>query len=322
MPAVRASLGALGSALALSGCAYVARQLTVAYLKVDALTSPKEIAIELDRSFIERYRNRVTIDAPFIVDLATVEPNGAEFDGDMHVVGRSAVIGLPIVMEIANAAHAPAAMDLIHHEAGNGKALRVMGVWRIWPEHAGGEVERQGEPVKPIDRTYPSHVFEIHPVIRIEDQDLSATFRPVKGYRPGSAESTLEIYEKATATLTVGPKTVQLVTQTNLFNDLHFVMEISADPQLAVADGRFVTASALSLKGDLLVRNLRMVFARGTPPELVVRNRRRGDRLHVWGMPRINYAEVARRAARAAVDPSGLSGRLPYEIIVIGVYDE
>ena len=54
MPAVRASLGALGSALALSGCAYVARQLTVAYLKVDALTSPKEIAIELDRPIVHR----------------------------------------------------------------------------------------------------------------------------------------------------------------------------------------------------------------------------------------------------------------------------
>src|SRR5262249_34826783 len=139
-------VGPLGAALAVGACAYVARQASTAYLKFDRLTGPKEVAIELDRSFIERYRDRVTIDAPLVVDRAVAEPNGAEFEGDMHVAGRSRLIGLPIVLEVANAAAERPAMDLIHRVAGTGAAIRVTGVWRIWPEHAGGP-ERQGDSV-------------------------------------------------------------------------------------------------------------------------------------------------------------------------------
>src|SRR5262249_8991304 len=163
-------------------------------------------------------------------------------------------------------------------------------------------------------KTYPAHVFEIHPVITIRNLDVRHTFRPVKGYRPGSAEGTLESWERATATISVGPNTIRVVTETNLFNDVHFVMEIASDRQLVVSDGRFVTADARTLNDDRIVERLRMVFARDTPPEIAIRNRRRGDRLHVWGMPRINYTEIARRAATA---PPGreVTGPLPYEII-------
>jgi hypothetical protein len=315
----RVAFAALGAALLVGGCAYVARQASTASLELNRLTGPKSIAIELDRSFIERYRDRVTIDAPFLVDKAVAEPNGAEFDGDMHVAGRSPLIGLPIVLELANAKSAPQAMDLIHRVAGNGRPIPVTGVWRIWPEHAGDSAV-QRDSVPPLDKTYPAHVFEIHPVISIADLDLRSTFRPVRGYRPGSAEGTLENWERATATISPGPTTIRVVTEPNLFNDVHFVMEITSDRQVVVSDGRFVWAAALTLKGDRVVENLRMVFARGTPPEIAIRSRRRGDRLHVWGLPRINYAEIARRAATARPAPSEVTGPLPYEIIVIGIY--
>ena len=55
-------------------------------------------------------------------------------------------------------------------------------------------------------------------------------------------------------------------------------------------------------------------------PERAVRNLTRGARLLVWGLPRLNFAEMWRRAESSRSDPSLLRGPLPYEIIVVGVY--
>ena len=46
-----------------------------------------------------------------------------------------------------------------------------------------------------------------------------------------------------------------------------------------------------------------------------------GERLHVYGMPRIDLAEVARRVAGSKADPALLTRPLPYEIIIMGVYE-
>jgi hypothetical protein len=97
-------------------------------------------------------------------------------------------------------------------------------------------------------------------------------------------------------------------------------MELADDRQRVVADGRFVIASARDLDGRLLVERLRMVFMKGTAPERAVRLLKRGDRLHVYGIPRLDFAEVSRRVRQSGTNPALLTGTLPYEIIIIGVY--
>ena len=289
-------------------------------MKVAALFAAKEVGIELNRSFIERFKDRVTITANFTVDAVASVPNSKQFDGDLHMAGRAPEIGLTVVLEIANAASHVRATNLIHHAADNGKPLLVAGVWRIWPEHGGGEGEVQEDSVAPAATPFADHFFEIHPATRIQNIDLLDSFTPVGGYRPGSARRTLGIFEKATVRLRVTPKTIGLVAQHGLYNDVHFIMEVAEDTQVVVPDGRFVMASARELTGELVVERLRMVFVKGTPPERAVRGLKRGDRLHVWGLPRVNFAEVARRAAK--MEGTGeVEGSLPYEIIVVGVYD-
>jgi hypothetical protein len=49
----------------------------------------------LRRIFIERYKNRATIDGMFIVDHAHARPNPPAKDGDLHASGRSDEVGLP-----------------------------------------------------------------------------------------------------------------------------------------------------------------------------------------------------------------------------------
>jgi len=88
-----------------------------------------------------------------------------------------------------------------------------------------------------------------------------------------------------------------------------------------VSDGRFMTVAIRDLKGDQVVSGRRMVLVKGSAPELAARRLKVGDRLHVWGIPRIDFAEISRRAAAAATHPDALKQPLPYEIIVIGLFE-
>jgi hypothetical protein len=200
--------------------------------------------------------------------------------------------------------------------------LKISGVWRIWPEHGGSAKEDQGTPLLAMESDNPSHVFEIHPVTRINDVGVLDTFRPVKGFMGGDARACFEIYEKVECKLTVRPKTVSIITHKGIRNDVEFIMEITDGRQIEVPGGRFVIASARDLKRNMLVERLRIVFATGTPPERAVRLLKRGDRLHVFGLPRVDFAEVSRRVMGSRTDPALLVKTLPYEIIIQGVYKD
>jgi hypothetical protein len=305
---------------ALTGCGLIVRQATIGYIAVNSLFAPKKIEIEIHKSFIETYKNRVGIHATFIVDKAMGSPLAAALDGDIHFAGRAREVRLPIVAEIANAGDQRPAIALVHGVEGTGQPLHVSGVWRVWPEHAGNGQEDQGAPLAAFGTDNPDHVFEIHPVTQINDLHLLGSFTAVKGFSPGGAQRTFAIYEKVSCTLTIKPHAVSIVTETGLYNDVEFIMQIADDPQLVVADGRFVIASARDLDGNLLVPRLRMVFTKGTPPEQAVRALKSGDRLHVYGMPRLDLAEISRRVGSRISDSTLLKRPLPYEIIILGVY--
>ncbi|MGA2533596.1 MAG: hypothetical protein ABSG19_11240 [Candidatus Aminicenantales bacterium] len=304
------------------GCAYLVRSATLVYLNVNAMFSSQEIEIEVNKSFIEKYKDRVSITATFTVDKARQNPIARMFDGDFHMAGRAPEVALPVVAEIANGASAKKAIDLVHGAEGTGKPLKISGVWRIWPEHGGSAKQDQGEPLLAMESDNPSHVFEIHPVTRINDVGVLDTFTPIEGFMGGDAHNCFEIYDKVPCTLTVKPKAVSIVTHKGLRNDVEFLMEITDGRQIVVPGGRFVIASARDLKGNLLVERLRIVFATDTPPERAVRLLKRGDRLHVFGLPRVDFAEISRRVRGSQKDPALLVKPLPYEIIIQGVYKD
>jgi len=314
------SLSSILLAAAVAGCAPVARRANLVYMTVATQVGPGEVHVELHRSFIEAYKNRVTIRTSFTVDAASKSPNPDLVDGDLHFAGRAPQIGLRVVGEIKNASSVDSAVAAVQRAEGTNRPLELVGAWRLWPEHALGMKQEQGRPVSPVTNPNPDHVFEIHPITRLGRIDLRATLRPVDGYKPGGAEPTFDRYEDARCTLKLSPTTVTLIIPTGLYNDVHFLMEITGTRQVVVGDGRFVTASALDLEGDLLVERLRMVFVKGTPPEQAVRSLKPGARLHVWGLPRVDLAEVSRRVRESATNPAALTGRMPYEVIVLGVY--
>ena len=309
-------------ACGLGGCAFMGRQGTLLYLAVDSGFSAKEIEMQIDKTFLERFKDRVTIDATFTVDRAMGAPLTPALDGDLHFAGRAPQIGLITVAEIADAASFPKAVEVVKRADSTKKRLSLTGVWRLWPEHSGSSKEEQGRHVEAVDTYRPDHVFEIHPVTRINNLRLLESFVPVKGFSPGIAPETFDIYQKTVCKIMIKPKAISIVTRKGLYNDVEFIMEITGDAPLVVEDGRFVMASALDMKGHVVAENIRMVFAKGTPPELAVRPLQRGARLHVFGMPRINFAEVLRRVQASAADPVQLTWSIPYEIVIVGVFND
>lgn len=315
----KAALGLLFAAF--GGCAAFVRDVAIFYMKGNADLAGKEIEIEIARSFIEKYKDRVDISTFMTIDKSMRKPNMRLMDGDLHFAGRSREIGLPTVAEIANAASAPAATGLVHRLDGTGRSVKIQGVWRVWAEHAGRAKEEQGRPVDEEGSENPGHVFEIHPVMRIDDMKLGGTFRTIRGFKAGEARHTFGIYQNVGCKITVKPNAISFVTRKGVDNNVEFIMEITGSRQFRVEGGRFVIASARDLSGELLVEGLRMVFADDTPPERRVRTLKPGARLHVYALPRISLAEIWRRAMGADKDPALLDKPLPYEMIIQGVYE-
>jgi hypothetical protein len=283
------------------------------------------IQITLNKKFIADYKNRVTIDTDdYIIDKAHPKPNPAAKDGDMHVAGRAAkTVGLPIVAEIMNAKDQKRAVDKVHSLEGSGKQVAVSGAWRLWCEHAGTTKQIQGAKLDAFTTTNPAHVFEIHPITKLDGIDLTDSFKPIKGFQPKDAHDAFVAYENVRCRILPKDDTVTLFTSMAGFNYVEFILELNEDP-FKLKDGFAVQCKVRDLEGELLVRNRRMLFADGTPPADKVKDLKQGKRLHVLGLPRIDLALVDYRVQHAKddefKDDPPLGWNLPYEIVVVGVF--
>ena len=292
----------------------------LALIVLAAPTSRADINIVLQNEFIEHYKRRVTIDTNFLVDKAHKKPNPGSKDGDLHVAGRADEVKLPIVAEIMNAKDDPQAVDDIHAAEGGDATVPMSGVWRLWCEHAGDE-QVQGKPLKRFKTTNPDHVFEVHPVTRLNGRDLLHTLKPITGFKTKDAHDAFAKYESLRCRIIPGKDRTTLVTTMAGFNYVEFIMELNQVPVDSDDGGLLVLCKVLDLEGELLVRNRRMVVPRGSKVEQQVRGKPAGTRVHVLGLPRINLSLVSWRtqaAAEGRVDV--LTWTLPYEIIVVGFY--
>ncbi len=281
-----------------------------------------EITITLKNTFIEKYKNKATIDATYSVVKAHKKPNPASKDGDMHIAGTAPEIGLPTVAEIMNAASENTAVDAVHKVEGSDTAIPISGAWRIWCEHGGNSDQNQVKEFPPITTTNPDHIFEIHPITQVGDISVIDSLKPIDGFEPKEAREAFTKYESIRSKIKPKAKTTIIETTMAGYNYVEFIMEVNGDKQFEVEDGRFVMASVLDLEGELLVRNRRMVFVKDTEPEKKVRNMKEGDRIHVLGLPRVDLALVSWRARNYKTNPDVLNWSLPYEIIVVGVYTD
>jgi hypothetical protein len=285
-----------------------------------AAAAQAEIQITLQSSFVEKYKDRATIDAVFTVDKAHPRPNPPAGDGDLYAAGRAPEIGLAAVAKVMNAALQPEAVALVRQAERGGQPLQLRGIWRLWCEHGGDAEHVQGQPLEPLSAANPPHVFEIHPVLRVGDQDLAGSFQPIAGLAYKDAAQAFHGYEQLSSHISTGEGTTTITTRMAGFDYVEFVVRLNEEPTHLLADGLSVKAAILDTAGDLLVHERRMVAAAGTAPYARLKAMHKGEALHVVGIPRIDLSLLAWRVANSARVPGILDWSLPYEMVLVAAF--
>ena len=283
--------------------------------------------ITLKNSFIEKYKNRATLTTGYrVISYRAHRP--AE-DGDVHVAGLTEDVGLACVAEIMNVKLFQGALEAVKEKAQSGELVQVTGAVRLWCEHPDAEPATAGPQIQDdvipdFQTSNPNHVFEIHPINRFGTIPLEDSFQPISGYAPKKAKAAFQYYESLPCQIVPDPahQTTTLYTRKAGYNYVEFVLQLEENQQFVTLDGRIVRCSALTLDGDVVARNRRMVFVKNTAAEKAVRSRKQGDKMHVLGIPRIDLALVSYRTRVAETQPEVLNWNLPYELIVVGLYGD
>lgn len=204
--------------------------------------------------------------------------------------------------------------------------IRMTGAWRIWCEHGGNDIQIQGNEFEPITTTNPPHVFEIHPITKINDINLMESLSPIDGYQYKNASDAFTKYENTSFRIIDNKNqgTVTIQTVGIGYNYAEFKIELLQDPEQAfkIDDGLMLMCKVLDLEDEILIQKLRMVFIKDSLPEQKVKSLKKGNILHVVGIPRIDLALISYRIDHAVDKPGILEWNLPYEMIVVAVFDE
>ncbi len=276
-------------------------------------------SVVLKRAWVKHYKDRATIDASFTVDHAHKKPNAPKNDGDMHVAGRAPTeVGLPMVAEVMNAAKPTVSQALtdIHSVEGQDQAVEIAGAWRLWFEHP-ADSQTQFADVPPAANTNPDHSFEIHPITKFGNNDLTQTFIPIPGFTPYDAEKAFGSYEKLTITVQSTSSAITLTAKKTGYNYVQFTMKMSGAPKKLDDGGYAVLADVMGTNDDAIASKVRMIFVPGTPPcnKLISEKLGDGDEMDVIGIPRLNLNAVWTFVSAAGTN--GATRKLPYEMIIV-----
>ena len=308
------------------------KRFQVALLITTLVASPiicrAEITLALSKGFVRKYKDKATITTTFRVDKHHNQANpigsGSE-DGDIHIAGRDSVVRLPVVAEIINGKKEDDTLDFLLHTI-SGQEIPMIGVWRLWFEHPGDEDQIQGAEVPKATGTNPDHIFEFHPITEFAGFNCLDSFVPIEdeaneftGY---PAEKAFGSYEKRPGTITRSKTAIMITSNKAAYNYAEFEMRLAGKPK-DVGDGYIVFANvypagAGSNAEPIFEDRRRMIFVKGSAPADAVKNMKKGGKLHVLGIPRVNLNEVYAIASGLAGDEEYSEG-LPYEMIIVAI---
>jgi len=284
-------------------------------------TSFSQIEITLRKSFIDSIKNRVSIDAEYYIVKMHAHPNPPSEDGDMHIAGYCSNIGLPLVSEVMNAKYEDDVVDTLRKFEGTDTPVHLNGAWRIWCEHSGNDKQEQGAAFPPITGTNPDHVFELHPVLMVNDQNLLPSLRAITGYKYKDAEKAFNRYAITTCRLEDRGDRVYMETKGVGYNYAEYWISILDTTGFVASDGRFVNCRVEDKDGRTVYNKMRMAFPEGSRAELKVKDLTYGEKMHVLGIPRVNLSLLSYRIKHAADKPYMLEWNLPVEMIVVADLD-
>jgi hypothetical protein len=153
----------------------------------------------------------------------------------------------------------------------------------------------------------------------VVDSFIPITNTKGKEYVAYQAAKAFPYYESLTSTIEKTSTSISIESGRGVLNYAEFILELVAKPT-EVDDGFFVLAKVFdtSEEEDAVIPDARrMVFVKGTAPADAVKTMKKGGRLHVLGIPRINLAEVSAVKAGSSVEMN-----LPCEMIIVAVFPE
>ena len=305
----------------------------VAVLVAAPLRALADSTVSLNKDFVEKFQDRATVSTTFEVHKFHDAPNkigtGSE-DGDIHIAGIDDVVKLPMVAEIINGKRED---DTLQFLLGLKQKTKVplVGVWRLWFEHPAKDEEQvQGKRVPDPKDTNPKHVFEFHPITQFGSFDCRDSFMTIADesneFRGYTAEKAFADYEDRPGTITKTKKGIMITSTKAQFNYVEFKMKLTGNPR-PVSDGHIVLANVFNANTSdeddpLTARPRRMIFVAGSPPDDKIAKMKKGGSLHVLGIPRVNLNEVLAIANAMSGHDEYAFGGLPYEIIIVAVFED
>ncbi len=303
--------------------------LLVTLLITSPLVVHADITVALTKGFVKKYKDKATVPTIFQVDKHHNHPNpigGGSDDGDIHIAGRDSVVKLPMVAEIINGKRENDTFSFLMSIAA-GQSVPIVGVWRLWFEHPGHEDQFMGQTVPVPTDTNPDHIFEFHPVAKFGNFDCLDSFLPIadqsKEFRGYPADTAFKAYEQRPGTITATTNGIMITSNKAGYNYAEFQMRLTGNPK-DVGDGYIVLANVYnagaSASADPLTENpRRMIFVKGSEPADEVATMKKGDKLHVLGIPRVNLNEVSAIANGLQGHEEYSEGGLPYEMIIVAL---
>lgn len=283
-----------------------------------------QIQITLNRDFVDQMADNATISSQFRVD-ATSKIHPASQDGDIHVAGTAENIGMVAVAELMNAkTEKNQAVSTLQSSAGTGAKVPITEAWRIWCEHGGEQQYKQGADVPTVESSGEAHVFEIHPITKVNGRDVTHTWEPIAGFTYKEADQAFHTYERTRSKITFSAHTVTISTEQAGDNYTEFVAKLKENLH-DLPDGKSVFVDIYDKNGELLVHRRRLILVSGTEPERIFEGKHQGDFIQVVGIPRIDMSLVRFRVRESEAHgplADSVNWNIPYELIVAAVTDE
>lgn len=309
------------------------KRFRIVLLIVSLICSPlavhADITVALTKGFVKKFMNKATVPTTFRVDKHHNSANnigaGSE-DGDIHIAGRDSVVQLPMVAEIINGKREDDTLKFLLGMSA-GQSIPMVGVWRLWFEHPGSDDQIMGKTVPVPKNTNPDHIFEFHPVSRFGDFDCLDSFLPIEDeeneFRGYPAEKAFGAYEQRPGTISQSNTAIMIMSNKAGYNYAEFDMRLVGNPK-DVGDGFIVLANVFNAGSPASAEPLteqprRMIFVKGSKPANEVATKKKGDKMHVLGIPRVNLNEVFAIATGLQGHEEYSQGGLPYEMIIVAL---
>ena len=278
------------------------------------LSSTDAQIIKLEKSLIDEIKNKITLHENYqLLSIGKVKP--AKEDGDLHTAGKIERIGLPIVAELMNSKFQKNVIQYLKRKLTDtlNNYLKLSGAWRIWKEHSLKNSQIQFRNFRIWDSN-PPHVFEIHPITKIDTFDLLKSVIDIKGYDYRSIKNFVDSVRIISLEISSSGKFIILKPskiENWAANHLEFFFKIKNVNR--IADGTTLVGDIYNCVNTRkkLASNIRIHFIKNTDADIKLEKNKVGDMIHVAGISRLDLTKIDTKIKKKKVIP------LPYEFIII-----